>query len=94
MTTWCFPKEIWIIIKRYENDLIYPEKFKKDMIKDFYYHLHMPFSLGMHQHKSFANQYEFLKRDASTKQLWCIYPDELIRIKIENELKKCRKIYY
>ena len=95
MTTWHFPKEVWMIIKRYENDLIYPEKRKKYMIKQFIYHLHMPFSLGMHEHKKFENQYDFLKyRNESTKHLWYVYPDELIRIKIEKVLKECRKIYY
>ena len=55
----------------------------------------MPFSLGMHEHKKFENQYDFLKySNESTKHLWYVYPDELIRIKIEKVLKECRKIYY
>ena len=73
-------------IKRYENDLIYPEKRKKDMIKQFHYHLYMPFSLGINEHKTFEKQYEFLKGNESTKHLWILYPDKLIRIKIEKVL--------
>ena len=48
MTTWYFPKEVWKIIKRYEHDLLYPTKYIKKLVKEFKYHIHSPYWLGLH----------------------------------------------
>ena len=94
MTSWYFPKEVWKIIKRYEHDLLYPTKYIKKLVKEFKYHIHSPYWLGLHQYKSFEHQYRFLKESILTKDLWNIYSDEMICFKINNEMKKCNKIYY
>lgn len=94
MTTWYFPKEVWEIIKRYEHDLLYPTKYIKKIVKEFKYHIHSPYWLGLHQYKSFEHQYRFLKESKLTKDLWKIYTDKLLCFKINNEIKKCNKIYY
>tara|TARA_B100000886_G_C20185354_1_gene391932 strand:- start:120 stop:404 length:285 start_codon:yes stop_codon:yes gene_type:complete len=94
MTTWYFPKEVWKIIKRYEHDLLYPTKYIKKLVKEFKYHIHSPYWLGLHQYKSFEHQYRFLKESKLTKYLWNIYTNEMICFKINNEIKKCNKIYY
>ena len=94
MTTWYFPKEVWEIIKRYEYDLLYPTKYIKKLIKEFKYHIHSPYWLGLHKYKSFDNQYRFLKESKLTKDLWNIYTNEMICLKINNEIKKCNRIYY
>ena len=94
MPTWYFPKEVWKIIKRYEHELLYTTKYIKKIIKDFKYHIHTPYWIGLHQYKSFEHQYRFLKESKLTKDLWNIYSDEMICFKINNEMKKCNKIYY
>ena len=94
MTTWYFPKEVWNIIKRYEHDLLYPRKYIKNIIKNFKYHIHTPYWLGLHQFKTFEKQYSFLKENKSTKDLWNIYSDEMICFKISHQIKKCKEIYY
>ena len=94
MPTWYFPKEVWKIIKRYEHELLYPTKYIKKLVKEFKYHIHSPYWLGLHQYKSFEHQYRFLKESKLTKDLWNIYSDEMICFKINNEMKKCNKIYY
>lgn len=94
MPTWYFPKEVWKIIKRYEHDLLYPTKYIKKLVKEFKYHIHSPYWLGLHQYKSFEHQYRFLKESKLTKDLWNIYTNEMICFKINNEIKKCNKIYY
>jgi len=94
MITWYFPKEVWKIIKRYEHDLLYPTKYIKKLVKEFKYHIHSPYWLGLHQYKSFEHQYRFLKESKLTKDLWNIYTNEIICLKINNETKVCNKIYY
>ena len=94
MPTWYFPKEVWNIIKRYEHDLLYPRKYIEKVVKDFKYHIHAPYWLGLHKYKQFENQYEFLKTHKTIKNLWNAYTDKLLRLKIHNEIKECIKIYY
>ena len=94
MTTWYFPKEVWKIIKRYEHDLLYPRKYIEKIVKDFKYHIHAPYRLGLHKYKPFEIQYEFLKTHKTIKNLWNVYTDEMICLKIHNEIKECIKIYY
>ena len=94
MTTWYFPKEVWKIIKKYEHELLYSRKYIKKLVKEFKYHIHSPYWLGLHQYKSFEHQYRFLKESKLTKDLWKIYTNEMICFKINNEIKKCNKIYY
>tara|TARA_B110000495_G_C22516087_1_gene315192 strand:+ start:62 stop:340 length:279 start_codon:yes stop_codon:yes gene_type:complete len=92
MITWYFPQEVWKIIKQYENDLLFPEKYRKYLIKEFKTHIHAPFWMSMSRWKSYEYQYDYLKK--TKPELWEIYSDKKISKQLKNEIKYCVEIYY
>lgn len=87
-----FPKEIWIIIKSYEYQLLYYKIYQKIM-RELWYNAYMPYYLGLHEYKGGEKLFDY---SVSKKDIWCwdlLFTTEEMKSLCNNVDKKALRSY-